>query len=134
MFNGFRKRQPFLLHDKRENVAPFTTPKAIKNLFVGTDGKRGGFFGVKGAKAEVVFSALFQKHLTGDNIHDIGGISNFGDFFFRDETGQKEHPPLLWNMGNRPAMEVIKWNEAQRKFLTLPELKYDAIVDARRHQ
>jgi len=37
-------------------------------------------------------------------------------------------------MGNRPAMEVIKWNEAQRKFLTLPELKYGTIVDARRHQ
>jgi hypothetical protein len=28
-------------------------------------------------------------------------------------------------MENRPAMEVIKWNEAQRKFLTLPALKYD---------
>jgi hypothetical protein len=23
-------------------------------------------------------------------------------------------------MGNRPAREVIKWNEAQRNFLTLP--------------
>jgi hypothetical protein len=37
-------------------------------------------------------------------------------------------------MGNRPAMEVIKWNETQRKFLTLPALKYDENVDARHHQ
>jgi hypothetical protein len=79
---------------------------------------------VKGAEAKVVFSALFQKHLTGDNIHDVGGISNFGDFFFRDETGQEERPPLFWNMGNRPAMEVIKRNEAQQKLLKLPEFKY----------
>jgi hypothetical protein len=31
-------------------------------------------------------------------------------------------------------MEVIKWNEAQRIFLTLPELKYDENVDTRLHQ
>jgi hypothetical protein len=37
-------------------------------------------------------------------------------------------------MGNRPAMEVIKRNEAQRKFLKLPELKYDETIDARLHQ
>jgi hypothetical protein len=89
---------------------------------------------VKGAESKVVFSALFQKHLTGDNIHDVGGISNFGDFFFRDETGQKEHPPLFWNMGNRPAMEVIKRDEAQRKLLKLPGFKYGQTVDARLHQ
>ncbi|MGD8970851.1 MAG: hypothetical protein PVG01_05550, partial [Desulfobacterales bacterium] len=53
------------------------------------------------------------------------------DFFFRDETGQEEHPPLLWNMGICPAMEVIKRNEAQRKFFTLSEFKYNNTIDAR---
>jgi hypothetical protein len=37
-------------------------------------------------------------------------------------------------MGNRPAMEVIKWNESQRKLLNLPEHKYGKTADARLHQ
>jgi hypothetical protein len=64
------------LHQKLEGIAPRPAGKAVVKLLTGADAKAGRLVFVEGAEPDKVFALLFQHHMLGDNIDNIGAIAH----------------------------------------------------------
>jgi len=65
----------------------------INPLFL-TDRKRGRFLSVKRAKAHVIPTSFFERHMIGDDLDNGGAVANLGDFILADHlmTGYSRAP------------------------------------------
>jgi hypothetical protein len=88
--DGFRESDPFLLHDKGKDIPADSAAKTVKHLFVRTDGKRGGFFSMKGTQSDKVPARFFQHDRIGNDLQDIGAMFDFRYFFRRDGVRQEQ--------------------------------------------
>ncbi len=88
--DGFRKRYPFLLHDKGKYIATFAAAKAVKHLLVRAYRKRWCLFRVKRAKSKVISARFFQRNRIRNNLQDIGAVFDFRYFFCRDGVRQEQ--------------------------------------------
>ena len=74
VFDGLRKRQAQVLHQKTHGRAMGPAAKAVIELLAGTDRKRGGLLGVKRAQPAVVDAGLFELHITADELDDVDAL------------------------------------------------------------
>ena len=65
------------LHHESENVAAQTAPEAHEDLLFFAYVEGGSLLVVEGAPGNVIFAALFQRHIFGYEGDDIDGISYF---------------------------------------------------------
>jgi hypothetical protein len=55
-----RERNSLMLHHERDGIAAFAAAETMESLFVGRNGKRGSFLGVKRAKPDKGFPSLSE--------------------------------------------------------------------------
>jgi hypothetical protein len=67
MPDGFRKSNPFDIHNELYGVTRFSASKALVNLFGGRNRKGGRFFLVKGTAGPKVLPLTLQLYIIVDN-------------------------------------------------------------------
>ena len=68
------KWQIVVVHDKADRVTASTAAKAIVELFVWVDAKRGRFLVVEGTASWVIFTGFFEFDALIDDFDDVGAV------------------------------------------------------------
>ena len=74
VLHGFDKAQAVVLHQEIDGITAFAAAKAVVELLAGADGKRGGFFAMKGAKAREVGACFFELHIAPHDLNHIDAV------------------------------------------------------------
>jgi hypothetical protein len=65
------------LHQKSEDISPFSTAETVVDLLLLVHHKGGGFFRMEGAEPLVVSSGFFEVHIVRDDFQNARPFSNF---------------------------------------------------------
>ena len=77
--DGIDETQARMLHEEADGIAMSPTTKAVIELLGWADRETGRFFPVEGAEPQQVGAAFAQRHMTSDDIDDVGPCNDFLD-------------------------------------------------------
>ena len=97
--NGFDEGDVFVVHHEAHCVAALFTSEAVIELLGGADIEGGGLFVVKRAVAFVIASGPFEWEIGTDQVHDVSGIEDLFNGFFRN-AAHGETVPRVSDEGN----------------------------------
>ena len=97
--NGFYEGNIFVVHDEGDGRATLLAAETMVELLGGADVKGGGLFVVEGAVAFVLASSSFEREIGTDQVHDVSGIEDLFNGFFRN-AAHGETVPRVSDEGN----------------------------------
>src|SRR5690606_19181737 len=99
LFHRLGKAQSLVIHDKTQGVAAGAAAKAVIELLVGTDGKRGGLFFVEGAAGAIVLAGAFEFYAGVHQLDDIDAVEQVVDKALGDKSGHRLSASLARRSG-----------------------------------